>query len=362
MPRGAGSDQGSSSHGGFSAHTSSGGSSGSFSGGSSGGSFGGGGSHSIWDNEPFHGSWDRPLGPIGHLGKGFYIFITVLAVVAIGMFLGIMRDGGVMDDTITKSTIGRQRLAEELCTPSDRWYQDDWGDWLDTIFTADRETLAEGQRYFYERTGVQPFIWITGEEGADIQTVEQLQRAAERKYEELFADRGHLLIIFREYPNGSGNYLSGCFAGADAETVMDAEAREILLDYIDAYYPEVSYSESEMFAKALKNTAGAIMKVSLTTAQIAMICVGVLIVAVAAVLVVVNLRRKKAAQARKRMADFNILRHEEEMARREMAVSCPHCGATTKIRRGTVGQCMFCGTYIRVTREGKAEITSTQTK
>ena len=46
-----------------------------------------------------------------------------------------------------------------------------------------------------------------GEDGKDYKSTESLEELAEVTYKEMFGDdEGHLLIIFSEYPNESGNY------------------------------------------------------------------------------------------------------------------------------------------------------------
>ncbi|MBO5987747.1 MAG: hypothetical protein J6Q02_13300, partial [Lachnospiraceae bacterium] len=55
-----------------------------------------------------------------------------------------------------------------------------------------------------------------------------------------------MLIIFREYPNASSNYVVTAMPGEDAEDeVMDAEAREILQYYRQGEEVTVKYSRME---------------------------------------------------------------------------------------------------------------------
>ena len=299
---------------------------------------------------------------VARRSKFLNVFAVLLLAVVVWLVWGMLSEYQSADHAVTKSTIVRTPLATELCQPCGVWYQDDWGGWLDTVFTADRTMLLEAEQTFYDKTGVQPFLWIVGEDGASIHTVEQLQQAAEDKYDELFQDGGHLLIIFREYPNGSGKYLSGCFAGADAETVMDAQACRILMDFIDTFYAKTSYTKAEMFARALGMTANAIMKRPITTLQMALLCAAALLVGVIAVSMVRHTRRIRAAQARDCAMELERMRLADEQARRDVVVPCPRCGTTACIRQGTVGQCSFCGAHIRVSRDGDARVLEPDTK
>ncbi len=185
---------------------------------------------------------------------------------------------------ITRSTVVREMLPEDDCDPIDTWYQDDWGTWI-TADSSEETDLIEGLEYFYEKTGVQPYLWITGEEvGSEYQSEGSLEDWAEDKYVELFGeDEGHVLIVFREYPDESGDYICTVTPGYDASTVvLDDEAREILLDYIDYYYEKTEYNEGEFFEMALKKAADRMMTKQLTNREIITI---VAVVAIAAIVI-----------------------------------------------------------------------------
>lgn len=276
---------------------------------------------------------------------------------------------------ITRSTVAREMLPEDDCDPIDTWYQDDWGTWI-TADSSEEKDLINGLEYFYEKTGVQPYLWITGEEvGSEYQSEGSLEDWAEDKYVELFGeDEGHLLIVFREYPDESGDYICTVTPGYDAGTVvMDEEAREILLDYIDYFYEKTEYNEGEFFEQALIKAADRIMTKQLTNREIITIVVVVLIAAIV-IVIIVNVRKKrkiavakeqtrqKAEAAKQAQAEAVQAQAEAETAKTEFAhqvyndelekqyvgVVCPSCGASgNKIRLGTVGYCQFCGTAIK---------------
>ena len=139
-------------------------------------------------------------------------------------------------------------LDESKCDPIDEWYQDDWGDWIDE--PGEEGELIAGLQYFYNKTGVQPYLWITGEEGGDYKSEGSLEELSESKYKELFGeDEGHVIIIFREYPNESSNYICTVTPGYDAETVvMDEEAREILFHTGDSQTCDVIIDRAALLA------------------------------------------------------------------------------------------------------------------
>ncbi|MBQ2066749.1 MAG: hypothetical protein II496_04445 [Clostridiales bacterium] len=307
------------------------------------------------------------------------LFSFLLIFVMIGAF-GYIKTGRIpfIDELgfgITRSTVVREMLPEDDCDPIDTWYQDDWGTWI-TADSSEETDLIEGLEYFYEKTGVQPYLWITGEEvGSEYQSEGSLEDWAEDKYVELFGeDEGHVLIVFREYPDESGDYICTVTPGYDASTVvLDDEAREILLDYIDYYYEKTEYNEGEFFEMALKKAADRMMTKQLTNREIITI-VAVVAIAAIVIVIIVNVRKKrkiavakektrqKEEAARQAQAEAVQAQAEAETAKTEFAhqvyndelekqyvgVVCPSCGASgNKIRLGTVGYCQYCGTAIK---------------
>lgn len=307
------------------------------------------------------------------------LFSLLLIFVMVGVF-GYIKTGKIpladeLGFGIERSTIAREMLPADDCNPIDTWYQDDWGTWI-TEDSSEEAALIDGLEYFYEKTGVQPYLWITGEEvGAEYQSEGSLEDWAEEQYVELFGeDEGHLLIVFREYPDESGDYICTVTPGYNASTVvMDDQAREILLDYIDYYYEKTEYDEGEFFEMALKKAADRIMTKQLSNREILTI-ISVVVIAAIVIVIIVNVRKKrkiavakeqtrqKAEAARQAQAEAVQAQAEAETAKTEFAhqvyndelekqyvgVVCPSCGASgNKIRLGTVGYCQYCGTAIK---------------
>lgn len=304
---------------------------------------------------------------IGAIVIFFIIGIILVAVDESGAFSGPL--------LIERSTISREALPESKCTPYEEWYQDDWGDWIDDY--GEENSLIHGLRYFYEKTGVQPYLWIMGEEGKDFKYEESLEELSDIKYKELFGDdEGHLIVIFREYPNASSNYICTATPGYDAEVqVMDEQAREILLDYIDYYYTDNNLTEGQFFDQAFCQAANRMMKKQLSWKQIGVIVAVVIILVIGIIITAkivksrkVAVAKQKAAQARaeatqaqavatQKQVDFNRKQYEDQLETQNVAVTCPNCGATNiKIRKHTVGHCDFCGSAIRVDGSGNVTV------
>jgi hypothetical protein len=209
-------------------------------------------------------------------GASAIVFVVILFVVVfiIASFGGLFSGGSSVSGNITSSTIQREALPAGSVNETE-YYTDELG-WI-----GNNTKLEAGMKNFYKKTGVQPYLYITDTaNGSHYPTLDDLQAFAEQKYGELFSDQAHLLLVFFEYE--PGEYMDYCLTGSQAKTVIDNEAKDILLDYIDRYYYSSNLSEDEaFFSKSFSDAADRIMKV--TTSP----WIPVLIVLSAAVLVVI---------------------------------------------------------------------------
>ena len=291
------------------------------------------------------------------------VVVLIIAFAALWLYQG-------KEGSIERSTVNREALSASKCDAIDEWYTDDWGDWIDE--NGEEAALIAGMKYFYEKTGVQPYIWIMGENGKDYISEGSLEKLAKNTYSEMFGDdEGHMLIIFREYPNASSNYLVTAMPGEDAEDeVMDAEAREILLGYIDYFYTVDKYNEGEFFAQALEKAGDRIMTKQISPVALSAIII-ISVIAVAVVVIVVHIIRKRKvaeatqkamaakADAEQKKTEFAQQKYNDHLETLNVAITCPNCGSSNiKIRKGTTGNCQFCGSAIKVDEEGNVVIES----
>ena len=143
--------------------------------------------------------------------------------------------------TVTQVTTNRSKLPSSQCTPIELWYED-LAEWID-----DPSALTTGMKTFYNRTGVQPYLIVTtsiqGEKDYNIAEVESYMRG---RYDDLFgSDDGHLILLFCEPYDGE--YDPYLLIGADAQSVIDADAEDIIYDALDYYYTDTSLSNSSYF-------------------------------------------------------------------------------------------------------------------
>jgi hypothetical protein len=88
---------------------------------------------------------------------------------------------------------------------------------------ANRNLVRDSMRYFYEKTGVQPYLWITEDLGGSKDAPwDEIEAAMEELYTGEFTGEGHLLLLF--YEPEPGAYKTAYLAGAAAKAVIDDEA------------------------------------------------------------------------------------------------------------------------------------------
>ena len=277
---------------------------------------------------------------------------------------------------VQRSSIQREALPESKCDPIDEWYRDDWGDWIDE--TGEEQALVNGLKDFYSRMRCDKERCIRGTyQGKDYMSEGSLEELSEVTYKEMFGDdEGHVLIVFREYPNESGNYICTVTPGYDARTqVFDDEACEILLDYIDYFYSDSELNEGQFFGRSFREAGERMMTKQLSFKQIFMI-IGVAVVVVAGIIITAGIIKKRKiavakqkvlqaqqeakeaqAVAEQKKTDFDRKQYEDNLETQYVAVTCPNCGSTgNKIRKATVGHCPFCGSAIRVDQKGNVKI------
>lgn len=176
----------------------------------------------------------------------------IVALILIFIILAVLFHGDESSSDITTSTIVREQLPVGSVVETD-YFTDELG-WI-----GNKTELQKGMKNFYMATGVQPYLYITDNvNGEHITDVNQLADYAEALYDKLFKDEAHMLLVFYEY---DGNYADYYLCGSQAKTVIDSEAGDILLDYVDKYYYDDSVTDEEFFSTVFDKTATRIMTV-----------------------------------------------------------------------------------------------------
>lgn len=206
---------------------------------------------------PFWGWGPRRVGGGGYYGgggggglAGCLIPLVVILIVTLVFSIIVF---SASDGNITRSTIQREPLPRGSVVETG-YYTDELG-WIDNP-----TQLTAGMSNFYQKTGVQPYLYITDTiAGSHNPTRDQVEEFAFDLYDQLFVDEAHFLLIFFEY---QGNYSTWYVAGNQAKTVMDSEASDILLDYIDRYYYSSNMTDEQFFSTAFDKAGTRIMEVT----------------------------------------------------------------------------------------------------
>ncbi len=148
-------------------------------------------------------------------------------------------------------------------------------DELDWVHNS--RVLEEGMELFYERTGVQPYLYLTDNVNGQYSfTSAEVKTFLENKYDELFRDEAHLLLLFTEH---EGVYTTWYLTGAQAKTVIGEDEANTILDYVDRYYYS-DYDEETYFSKVFENSSAEIMRKPVPFLQMAAILVLIICLAI----------------------------------------------------------------------------------
>lgn len=257
----------------------------------------GGSGRKQYSNGPSSGGNGNQGPPPSNKGCGTSLLIGILGIIVVSLIVFFLFGG---NGQIESSTVQREPLSMGSVNETD--YITDEAGWINN------ETRAEeGLRYFYDQTGVQPHLLITTDiPGTSTASPAEIEAYAEDFYDENFTDEAHLLLIFYE-PEPS-SYLTYYLAGRQAESVIDSEAGQILLDYLDQYYTDSSLDEEEYFSQSFKQAADRIMTV--TQSPLPTIFIS-LVVLVGVILIYSAWKRKQEAEKERQ-------RQTEEMLSRPL--------------------------------------------
>lgn len=226
-------------------------------------------------------------------GCGVAVGLVVVAILLVAMLSIALNMGSCSAGAIDASTVAREPLPASA-TVETAYYADNDGGWIHNA-----PELEAGMSHFYEKTGVQPYLII--EPNGETSSTEELQAVAEQSYDQLFQDEGHFVLVFCD--DGAGGYNCGYYMGAQARSIMDNEAIEILSQYLARYYYDTSLTEEEVFSETFSDTADRIMEVTPSPVVPVAICIAVVVVAVI-VFVVVRNRAKAKREEAKRMEEI----------------------------------------------------------
>lgn len=209
----------------------------------------------------------RRRGGCGGCGLGCLpslMFISLLLVLynfAWSFIPGIQTSSVSESVSVKSSTIEREPIEKGLVNETE-YFQENITESSD-VWINDPYVLEGGLKYFYDKTNVQPFVYITDNINGDPNpTLDEIDEFSAELYDELFTDEAHLLLVhFENYASYDHEYSYHTIYGSQAKILMDQEAESILFDYLDYNYPR-DMTEEELFSKSFEQTADRIMEVT----------------------------------------------------------------------------------------------------
>ena len=206
------------------------------------------------------------------------------------------------------STIHREMLDKSKVVVSD--YYDDRLNWF-----VSGTKIKNGMKYFFDKTGVQPYLLITDNiEGKSNSTTDDMDTYLNNLYNKLFKDEQHIILLY--FDNGS-RWDTRLFCGITSQVVMDSEASEILLSYVD-YYATSDMEDDDYFNTVFRKSADKIMTVSTNKYDVLKVLVYIIGIITALVLLVVARKIKLKALKKKQeildtpLVDTLLNKYEKE--------------------------------------------------
>ncbi len=187
---------------------------------------------------------DKYASEVNPLSLNDIVRILCYGVVVAGVVAGIVSFAFMISRRIPP----HEPLRSGCCILENEWYLDEWG-WIE-----DADALIRYEEDFYIKTGIQPYIWITGDGGfMYMYDTDNLAKDLSIKYSELFNDEGHLMIALCEYPNDSGRFYPMLYAGDDAGKIIGEKEKKAIEEIFTNYFGSRLINE-EFIGKSLNDS------------------------------------------------------------------------------------------------------------
>lgn len=167
-------------------------------------------------------------------------------------------------------------------------------------YVEDVSALSRNLQNFYNKTGIQPYIYLKAYD-ASLSTDAEKEEYARDWYDKNIDNEDTFLYVYFEDADPDEVGYMAYVNGKEVTSVMDAEAVSIFWNYIDRYWTDGSLTMVQVFTKTFDSTAKTIMTKSTTGKDLAKkgILFGTVLVGVVAVIVILRMhykRQKEKAQ------------------------------------------------------------------
>lgn len=167
-------------------------------------------------------------------------------------------------------------------------------------YVEDVSALSRNLQNFYNKTGIQPYIYLKAYD-ASLSTDAEKEDYAKDWYDKNIDNEDTFLYVYFEDADPDEVGYMAYVNGKEVTSVMDAEAVSIFWNYIDRYWTDGSLTMVQVFTKTFDSTAKTIMTKSTTGKDPAKkgILFGTVLVGAVAVIVILRMhykRQKEKAQ------------------------------------------------------------------
>lgn len=167
-------------------------------------------------------------------------------------------------------------------------------------YVEDTSALSRNLQNFYNKTGIQPYIYLKAYD-ASLSTDAEKEDYAKDWYDKNIDNEDTFLYVYFEDADPDEVGYMAYANGKEVTSVMDAEAVSIFWNYIDRYWTDGSLTMVQVFTKTFDSTAKTIMTKSTTGKDLAKkgILFGTVLVGAVAVIVILRMhykRQKEKAQ------------------------------------------------------------------
>jgi len=209
-------------------------------------------------------------------------------IILLVIFIFGLTFGALSNNAETNSKVVRTPLDKSLSRET-AWFEDQnkgADKWVDNS-----RNMEQGLKYFYQKTGVRPFILILDNQNSlEIYQMTDTERLAwlNQEYDKRFSDQAHVLFVMSDTGD---DWRYDDWVGAQAKTIIDAEAVNIVYDYLDKYWT-TNMTTEELFEKSFTEAADRIMAPKPANIQLISI-IGIIIIVILIVVTYAIKKRKE---------------------------------------------------------------------
>ena len=230
-------------------------------------------------------SFHEQRGTLGMAIRVLMPYISVLVIILVVWIFLFANNNKALKSTIDRKPLTGVQAYNNECVIDE----------IDYVENVPR--LASNLKYFYDATGVQPYVYFKAYDASLTTDEMKLQWAKEYYDTHINQDNGFLYIYFGEQDvDNDVGYM--CYMnGTQTASVMDSEAVEIFWGYIDRYWT-TDMSTVEVITNAFSSTSDTIMA-STTATKGAIKAVAILLTVVVigvVIIVVIKLKHKRARE------------------------------------------------------------------